>query len=429
MSKKAIIMIVVVVVVAVVVLLVALGGCKHEWGEWQEAKIATCTEDGLNTRVCNVCGESQSVTIYAQGHSFSAWNTTQEETCTVNGIRERVCSCGEKETQTIAAIGHQYTWITVKEATCLQTGEKRGTCLTCNDVSTQSIPLSTTHVYNSGVVTKEATCNQDGSKTFTCTICNHAKTEPISKLGHNIDQTGKCKRCGIVTLNMTSAEIEKSKKVSSMRHSIGEYSDELDINITLKDSNSYAVQVPVYVDVKIVDDEGNVLYSKTLIKKSSQSVVTIDYDEIMNAYTNTGTLYYRVYNDYVSFDEISKELEKIPWTVDVQLPTLPQIISSKTYSGSTSSSCKVTGITYKVSGDDIVFYFTGEKTYDANGNNYSRSCSIGWKLYDSDGYVVEDGTCYSTTIKVGEKFKDASATAFDVIEQGKTYTLVIMNVS
>ena len=211
-----------------------------------------------------------------------------------------------------------------------------------------------------------------------------------------------------------------------MSHSVSEYSDEISINITLKDGDSYSVQVPVYVDVKITDDNGNVLYSETIIKKSSQSKVTIDYDEITNAITNTGTLYYTVYNDYVSFNTISNELEKIPWTVTIELPAVPQTIS---YTGYSASSCNVTGITYKVSGDDVTFYVTGEKTYDKNGSSYSQSCKIGWKLYDEDGYVVADGTCYTTSLKVGEKFKNEDFSAYNVIEQGKTYRLVIMNVS
>ena len=224
---------------------------------------------------------------------------------------------------------------------------------------------------------------------------------------------------------MTNTEIEDAKKIETMSYSVSEYTDEIYINITLKDENNYTLQTPVYVEVKIIDESGTTLYSKTLIKKSSQSKVTISYDEITNARTETGTLYYKVYNDYCNFNEQSEELEKIPWTVSVDLPAVPKTIKDTGYN---ASSCKVTGITYKVSDNDITFYFTGEKTYDENGTSYSQACKIGWKLYDSDGYVVADGTCYTTSIKVGEKFKNADDSAYDVIEQGKTYRLVILDV-
>ena len=39
-------------------------------------------------------------------HSFSEWKITNEPTCEESGICERTCSCGEKETETIPATGH-----------------------------------------------------------------------------------------------------------------------------------------------------------------------------------------------------------------------------------------------------------------------------------------------------------------------------------
>lgn len=43
------------------------------------------------------------------GHTFGAWKTVKEVTCGVEGQRERVCSvCGETETETIAALEHDY---------------------------------------------------------------------------------------------------------------------------------------------------------------------------------------------------------------------------------------------------------------------------------------------------------------------------------
>ena len=429
MNKKLIIAIVAGVVVIAAIAIVAIlligggSGHTHAYGEWETTKAATCTVDGNKVRSCE-CGEQQTQSIAAMGHEYGEWSVVKEASCTEAGSKERICKCGDTQTQSIIA-DHSYSmWIIDLAATCASTGSKHSTCSACGDTKTETIPKTTSHNYNEGVVTKEATCSIPGVKTRTCTICGTNTTETISALGHNVDNTGVCKRCGLVTLNMTSTEIEKSKTIEKMSHSVSEYSDKININITLKDGNSYSVQVPVYVDVKIVDDNGSVLYSKTLIKKSSQSTVTIDYDEVALSFTNTGTLYYTVYNDYVSFDTIGKELEDIPWTVTIELPNVPQTISYYN-----ASSCKVTGITYKVSGDDVTFYFTGEKTYDKNGSNYSNSCRIGWKLYDEDGYVVSDGTCSTTSLKVGEKFKDADCTAYNVIEQGKTYRLVIMDVS
>ena len=71
--------------------------------------------------------------------------------------------------------------------------------------------------------------------------------------------------------------------------------------------------------------------------------------------------------------------------------------------------------------------FTGEKTYDAQGAGQSRVVKVGWKLYDSEGYVVDDGVAYSTSIKTGEKFKNCEDTIRG-LEPGE-YTLEIMGVN
>ena len=425
-KNKNILALFMILLASVLVLSACEGEHTHQYGDWTVTKAATCTEVGEEARYCS-CGDTQTKELPAQGHSYGEWTVTKAATCTEAGTQERQCNCGDKQTQSLSSTGHSYgEWVVSKEATCAQAGEKYAVCSTCNAKKTEAVAKSSTHTYGEATTIKEPTCTAPGSSSATCTVCGTTNETSIPALGHNTDSNSTCLTCGLTVLNLTDSEIAKCDEVATMSHSVSEYSHEININITLKDENSYAIRVPVYVDVEIVDDNGTTLYSKTLVKKATQDKVTIDYDEITNALTNTGTLYYTVYNDYVSFDTIGEELKKIPWTVAIELPSVPQTISDMGYKG---SSCRVTGITYRVSGDDVTFYFTGEKTSDDNGSGYSQSCKIGWKLYDEDGYVVDDGTCYTTSIKVGEKFKDADATAYNVIEQGKTYRLVIMNVS
>ena len=130
-------------------------GHKHEWSEWQSSKVATCTQDGINIRVCDNCGESQSIPISATGHTWSAWNTTKEASCTQDGLKERTCSCGEKETQTISALGHSWQNATCTESkSCkacgLSEGEALGhtcdigTCTRCSESFYPTINLPTT---------------------------------------------------------------------------------------------------------------------------------------------------------------------------------------------------------------------------------------------------------------------------------------------
>ena len=83
---------------------------KHVFGEWAVTKAATCTEAGVSTRTCTVCGEAKETKdIPALGHKFGEWTVTKAATCTETGVSTRTCTvCGEaKETKDIPALGHK----------------------------------------------------------------------------------------------------------------------------------------------------------------------------------------------------------------------------------------------------------------------------------------------------------------------------------
>ena len=113
-------------------------------------------------------------------HTWGAWQTIKEATCTEAGIEERVCDgCGESETKPINPLGHNFSGlVTTKEATCTEDGEQKKTCSRCN-VSETSVIKALGHNWDNGVVTKEATAEEEGIKTFTCQRCHTTKTEKI----------------------------------------------------------------------------------------------------------------------------------------------------------------------------------------------------------------------------------------------------------
>ena len=81
----------------------------HVWGEWEVTTPATCTEDGVKTRVCSFCGETETDAIPALGHTWGEWEVTTPATCTEAGVKTRTCSvCGETETAAIPAAGHNW---------------------------------------------------------------------------------------------------------------------------------------------------------------------------------------------------------------------------------------------------------------------------------------------------------------------------------
>lgn len=107
--------------------------------------------------------------------------------------------------------------------------------------------------------------------------------------------------------------------------------------------------------------------------------------------------------------------------------TLPKNIDNYSYGNKLEATIKVTDFEYTVSGTTAKITFIGEKTYDADGAGQSRAAKVGWKLYDSDGYVIDDGTASSTSIKKGEKFKNCTDTIYS-LEPGE-YTLEFMSVN
>ncbi len=79
-------------------------------GEEGKKSNVSCTDDGMITYRCK-CGNEYSVEYkLASGHSFGEWVVVSEATCYSNGKYERVCAsgCGEKETKTVYALGHNY---------------------------------------------------------------------------------------------------------------------------------------------------------------------------------------------------------------------------------------------------------------------------------------------------------------------------------
>ena len=154
---------------------------RHSFGDWTVTQEATCTENGIQERTC-VCGEKEEQSVAAVGHIFGQWDIVQDATCTEGGMQERSCSCGEKETKNISATGHTFSqWTTIQDATCTQSGEKERAC-SCGEKETQSV-AQLPHTFGKWTVTKKASCTQAGEQERTC-ICGEKETKTIECLPH-----------------------------------------------------------------------------------------------------------------------------------------------------------------------------------------------------------------------------------------------------
>ena len=371
-------------------------------------------------------------------HNYTSKVTT-EATCTKDGVKTFTCSvCKDSYTEAIAATGkHNYTSKVTTEATCTKVGVKTFTCSVCNNSYTEAITATGKHNYTSKVTT-EATCTKDGVKMFTCSVCNNSYTEAIIAIGHTVNTNNVCTVCNQQALQMTNQEIENANKITNIliNFTSTDFTNGTTIWIRLCDENNIQYIAPFIVEIKIINENGKTVYNeiKTIksedFKKNSTyyygplAEFSISKEDIIKDNVDTGTIYFKVYNPgYFMTGENGERKGSITGLADkLELPTLPvTIVNSNAW-------VKITNVTYEVSGDDLYIYFTGEKTYDSKGSSYSRSCKIGWKLYDSEGYLVDSGIAYTDALKVGEKFKNKKEYCWDVIEPGMTYRLELVSV-
>ena len=86
---------------------------EHTYGNWKTKVEPGCISDGVQIRICKECGQEESRSIAAKGHS-GEWKLYIEPTCTTEGTERRLCDdCNEYDTRSIAAKGHSFgNWIT-----------------------------------------------------------------------------------------------------------------------------------------------------------------------------------------------------------------------------------------------------------------------------------------------------------------------------
>ena len=209
----------------------------HKWNDGKITTQPTCTEEGVKTFQCMVCGKTKTEAVAALGHNWNEdFTVDKEATCEETGLKSIHCKrCDErKEITTIPAKGHIKGEVKIENATesiCEKGGsydevvyctvcnkelsrttvkteakghvkgevkienatestcEKGGSydevvyCTVCNkELSRTKVKTEALgHKWNNGKVTTEPTYAEEGVKTYTCTACGATKTEVIPK--------------------------------------------------------------------------------------------------------------------------------------------------------------------------------------------------------------------------------------------------------
>lgn len=164
---------------------------------------ATCTADGEEYNVCEICGKTIGTVkvLKATGHSWQDdFTVDKEATCTEAGNKSVHCNnCSATRYSTeIAKKEHTPVEDAAVAATCTEDGLTAGShCSECGTVITaQKIVNATGHKYTSQ--TTDATCTAAGKTVYTCSVCRNSYSETIPAKGHDDkNNDGICDICGL----------------------------------------------------------------------------------------------------------------------------------------------------------------------------------------------------------------------------------------
>ena len=228
----------------------------HKWNEGKVTTEPTCTEEGVKTFECMVCGKTKTEKVSALGHDWAEdFTVDKEATCEETGLKSIHCKrCDErKEITTIPAKGHVKGEVKIENAT-ESTCEKGGSydevvyCTVCNkELSRNTVKTEAKgHKWNEGKITTEPTCTEEGVKTFECMVCGKTKTEKVSALGHDwaedftVDKEATCEETGLKSIHCKHCDEKKDETtIPAKGHVKGKVKIENATEATCEEGGSY----------------------------------------------------------------------------------------------------------------------------------------------------------------------------------------------
>lgn len=193
---------------------------EHDWGEW--VSTATCTEAGVETRTCKICGATETVEVPALGHLWSSevdapdqWGTIIENaTCEKEGLAQDYCKrCGVmgEKTRVIEKPEHIFDKPVLdlqpmcdEETQEVQNGVYHFVCKYCDtpeldengDILYRDLTLDDYkkifnvtnydgHVWDAWVTEIPATCAKEGKDVRWCKRCGKEEYRTTAALNHN----------------------------------------------------------------------------------------------------------------------------------------------------------------------------------------------------------------------------------------------------
>lgn len=241
----------------------------------------------------------------------------------------------------------------------------------------------------------------------------------------------------------SSASCVETLKSWSFQYNEG--TSDYSIFFGLADKNDKPLAADVDVDIRIVNDENEEVYSGTKSVSSddfgnytSQAAgdqylanVRIPAAEITAGKSANGKVYFTVYKENeVQFDEVNCDaLYCLPIEdVQVTFDEFPLDLKVKDFMGGTASVIQIQGAEYKFDKDyspRLNITITGEKKSGSGNSGYDM---ISYKLFDSAGYMIDSGNIYLSALSAGDKFKDDSVVIYDIVP-GESYVFQLSEYS
>ena len=180
---------------------------EHNFGMYLVEIAPTCTEKGIESAYCAVCGEKSVREIQPLGHDLEGLPCESRDCsrceyteapaahvyelieeipadCLYAGIKIYSCECGESYTEEVPASGHAFgEWQVSTPSTCIKKGVEKRVCERCLAEETRSLPLAE-HDFGEWTATVSPTCTEPGSKNRACSVCGHTETAEIPAVGH-----------------------------------------------------------------------------------------------------------------------------------------------------------------------------------------------------------------------------------------------------
>lgn len=167
------------------------------------------------------CGE--------KGCSLGSWITIRKATCRQTGYERQYCrNCDHYEWRNLPRLPHTPgEWTIDREPTCTRVGSRSSSCTECGDPIRRDIPM-VPHEYDDTVVTQAATCAKTGRGQAVCMVCGKKKSVTIDELGHDwgsetVTKEATCTEKGKISVTCLRCGRTQEEATPLLDHTFGEW--------------------------------------------------------------------------------------------------------------------------------------------------------------------------------------------------------------